>query len=337
MRSRVTMVLAVLAVLLGAGLLVPTAYAKLAGDGDGLGGIGGGAQQVPVPAPTTPPPPTLTAGPVSVNFKGEFFGWALMDRRTGKIAGSKNMASTSSTESMIKAWIVADYLRQLGDKQPTAALKKAASLAIRDSNDTAANQVYAAAGGSYKVPAGGQPGPVIKRAISICGLTDTKRGNVAGYEGYWSFTRMSPRDAARLGDCIADGRAAGQKWTKWVLDEMSKVRGSVKTQQLRSGGGKWGIVDGLPAAIKAQGPVAIKNGWTPLSYDGNWHVSCLAVTDKWSLAVMLRYPQSSKLDYGAKVCASVATQLVTPQPGAALKVPQQLNQVPPPPQPAGEL
>ncbi|GAB3852769.1 hypothetical protein GCM10029963_42910 [Micromonospora andamanensis] len=47
------------------------------------------------------------------------------------------------------------------------------------------------------------------------------------------------------------------------------------------------------------------------------------MTEKWSLAVMLRYPQRSGLDYGADVCASVASQLVTPQPGGALKVPQQ--------------
>ncbi|MEO3776081.1 hypothetical protein ABGB16_04330 [Micromonospora sp. B11E3] len=322
MRSRVAMVLAVVAVLLGGGMLVPAAYARLAGDDSG--GSGGGAGSVAAPEPTAPPAPTLAAGPVSVNFSGEFFGWALMDRASGEISGSKNMASTSSTESMIKAWIVSDYLRRLGDKEPPASLKRDASLAIRDSNDTAANRVFAAAGGSYRdVPANGDPGRVIKRAITICGLTDTKRGNVPPYLGWWSFTRMSPRDAVRLGDCIADGKAAGPKWTEWVLDEMSKVRGSVKEQQATSGGGKWGIVDGLPAEIKAQGPVSIKNGWTPLNYDGNWHVNCLAVTEKWSLAVMLRYPQSKGLSYGAKVCASVATQLVTPQPGAALKVPQQ--------------
>ncbi|MEV4199829.1 hypothetical protein [Micromonospora globbae] len=322
MRSRVTMVLAVVAVLLGGVLLVPAAYARLAGDDGGEGGAGGGSS-VAAPAPTPPPPPTLAAGPVSVNFKGEFFSWALMDRTTGEISGSKNMASTSSTESMIKAWIVSDYLRELGDKKPSDALLKAASRAIRDSDDTAANKVWAATGGSYRVYPNGQPNPVIKRAISICGLTDTKRGNVSGYEGWWSFTRMSPRDAVRLGDCIADGRAAGPTWTKWVLTEMSKVRGSVSDQHATYGGGKWGIVDGLPASIKAQGPVSIKNGWTPLMYDGNWHVNCLAVTDKWSLAVMMRYPQKSGLSYGAKVCASVASQLVTPQPGAALKVPQQ--------------
>ncbi|PWR10988.1 hypothetical protein DKT68_07240 [Micromonospora acroterricola] len=324
MRSRVIMVFAVVAVLLGGVLLVPAAYARLAGD-DSSGGAGGGAGSVAAPSPTPPPPPTLAAGPVSVTFKGDFFSWALMDRQTGKISGSSNMTSTSSTESMIKAWIVSDYLRQLGDKEPSAALKKAASLAIRDSNDDAANLVYKAAGGSYVVPPGSQPGPVIKRAISICGLTDTKRGNVPKYEGFWSFTRMSPRDAVRLGDCIADGKAAGPKWTKWVLSEMSKVQGTTaaKDQKAKSGGGRWGIINGLPKSITAQGPVSIKNGWTPLYYDGNWHVNCLAVTDRWSLAVMLRYSIKNGLDYGAQVCASVATQLVTPQPGAALKVPQQ--------------
>ncbi|MFF5054068.1 hypothetical protein ACFY1S_12885 [Micromonospora sp. NPDC000663] len=325
MRSRVTMVLAVAAVLLGGVLLVPTAYARLADGTSSAGGGGGAASTVAAPAPTPPPPPTLAAGPVSVSFKGEFFSWALMDRQTGKISGSPNMTSTSSTESMIKAWIVSDYLRQLGDREPPAALKEASRLAIIDSNDGAANKVHSAAGGSYRASTSSTPDAVIQRAIKICGLTDTKRGNVKPYTGYWSFTRMSPRDAVRLGDCIADGKAAGPKWTKWVLDQMSKVRGTTaaKDQKASSGGGRWGIIDGLPKSITAQGPVSMKNGWTPIAYDGNWHVNCLAVNGKWSLAVMLRYPIRSGLDYGAQVCASVATQLVTPQPGAALKVPQQ--------------
>ncbi|MEH1099103.1 hypothetical protein [Micromonospora sp. CPCC 205561] len=317
MRSRVTLVLAVVAVLLGAGLLVPAAYARLAGDA-ASGGSGGGS--VAAPAPTPPAPPTLAAGPVTVDFKGEFFSWALMDRESGEISGSKNLASTSSTESMIKAWFAADYLRQLGDRPLPAERRKQIAAAIRDSNDDAANALYGAVGRAA----------TIKRMVGTCKLTDTKPGNVPGYVGWWSFTRMSPRDAARLGDCIADGTAAGPRWTKLLLDEMSKVRGSTaaKDQKARSGGGRWGIIDGLPQSIVDQGPVSMKNGWTPLNYDGNWHVSCLAVTDRWSLAVMLRYPLKSGLNYGAQICASVATQLVTPQPGAALKVPQR---------PAGKL
>ncbi|WP_026268463.1 hypothetical protein [Micromonospora sp. CNB394] len=321
MRPRVTLVLAIVAVLVGGVMLVPAAYAKLAG-GNGTGGVGGG-EQVPAPAPTAPATPTLADAPVSVNFEGEFFSWALMDRETGTVTGAENMTQTSSTESMLKAWIVADYLRQLGDEQPTAELKKAAALAIRNSDDDGANQVYRAAGGSYVPQPGGRPDPVIARAIQICGLTDTRPGSVPQYKGWWSFTEMSPRDAARLGDCIADGRAAGPTWTKWLLSEMTKVAGSVSKQSARSGGGRWGIIDGLPATIKSQGPVHMKNGWTQLAYDGNWHISCLAFTDKWSLSVMMRYPGGSGLSYGAKMCAAVATQLVAPQPGAALKVPQQ--------------
>ncbi|GAB3948238.1 hypothetical protein [Micromonospora vulcania] len=326
MRSRVTMVLAIAAVLLGGVLLVPSAYARLAGDG--IGGIGGGgAESVAAPAPTPPPPPTLAAGPVSVAFQGDFFSWALMDRQTSKISGSSNMTSTNSTESMIKSWFAADYLRQLGAKPIPTAMKKNITTAIRDSNDDAANALYTADGKAA----------TIKRLVNTCGLTDTaalsnaNRGAVPSrYIGWWSFTRMSPRDAVRLGDCIGDGKAAGQKYTAYLLNEMSKVQGTTadKDQKLKSGGGRWGIIDGLPKSILAQGPVSMKNGWTRLVYDGNWHVNCLAVTDKWSLAVMMRYPASKPLSYGAQVCASVTTQLVTPQPGAALKVPQQ---------PAGKL
>ena len=262
---------------------------------------------------------------MSVSFKGEFFSWALLDRKTGKISGSPNMTATSSTESMIKAWIVSDYLRQLGDKEPPAAMKELARLAIRRQQRRAANKVHAAAGGSYKPSSSSIPDAVIQRAIKICGLTDTKRGNVKPYTGCWSFTRMSPRDAARLGDCIADGKAAGPKWTKWVLDQMSKVRGTTaaKDQQVRPAVAAGESSTACPSRSPPRARSASRTAGPRIYSDGNWHVNCLAVTDKWSLAVMLRYPIRTGLDYGAKVCASVATQLVTPQPGAALKVPQQ--------------
>ncbi|GAB3965092.1 hypothetical protein GCM10027615_09210 [Plantactinospora veratri] len=40
---------------------------------------------------------------------------------------------------------------------------------------------------------------------------------------------------------------------------------------------------------------------------------------------MTRYSGRKGLDYGADVCASVASQLTTPQPGAVLKVPVPLT------------
>ncbi|OKI73858.1 hypothetical protein [Micromonospora sp. CB01531] len=312
MRHRVIMVLAIVTVLLGGVMLVPAAYARLSG-GDAiasLGGIGGG-EKVPAPEPTAPAPPTLAAAPVSVNFTGEFFSWALMDRKTGEISGAKNMTETNSTESMIKAWIVSDYLRQLGSKPLTAQRKQQVVTAIRDSNDVAAEALYNAGGRR----------PVLERLIKMCKLTDT---TIEPTRAKWAYTKMSPRDAVRMGDCIGDGTAAGKKWTKFVLSEMTKVRGGVEDQKSTTvQGGRWGIIDGLPDSITSQQPVSIKNGFTMLWADVQWHVNCLAITDDWTLTVMMRYPQKAGLEYGAKVCASVATQLVTPQPGAALKVPQQ--------------
>jgi hypothetical protein len=206
---------------------------------------------------------------------------------------------------MIKIWLVADYLRRAAAKgqRPSADRLRLASIAIRDSNDDAAQVLYRLGGGNA----------VIQRLIRICGLTETKV-----YSGWWSRTRMSARDAVRMGACVADGRGAGPTWTKWVLAEMRSVRGTAaqRDQRALSGGGRWGIVDGLPKEILEQG-VAMKNGWTPIWSDGTWHVNCLAVSDDWVLAVLLRYPVRRDLQYGAKACQSVAEQLVYQPPAPA--------------------
>jgi hypothetical protein len=131
---------------------------------------------------------------------------------------------------------------------------------------------------------------------------------------------MSPADAARMGVCIANGTAAGPQWTSWLLDTMKHVRGTVDQQQQTTGGGRWGIIDGLPSNLVAD--TSIKNGWTAQVYDHNWHINCLAITTNWVLAIELHYPwtspsdwhQANNLQQGADTCAAVTRQLVvTPQ------------------------
>ena len=316
MRPRVVLVLAVAALLLGGVLLVPAAAARInGGSADAVAASTAPAPTIP-PKVVEPPEPTLAPGPVSVDVDG-FYSWALMDLETGKINGSKNSASaTSSTESMIKTWIVSDFLRQLDEDKKTLSTtqKKQIEVAIRDSNDDAAGALNKMGGGVAQT----------ERMIKWCGLKNTHMGTVPGYVNWWSFTEMSAQDVTRLGQCIKSGKAAGPKYTPLVLSEMSKVRGTAaaKDQFATYGGGRWGIIDGLPKEIVAgEGPISIKNGWTALHYDGNWHISCLAISDDWVLAVQARYPNSKGLDYGAKVCQSTATQLVTPKVGAALKIP----------------
>jgi len=248
-------------------------------------------------------PPLLEAGPVTVPAT-KFFSWALYDRKSGQLAGSPNMSTqTNSTESMVKIWLVSEYLRRFTEKgqSPTPAQLSTASTAIRDSNDTSAQTIYKANGGNAS----------ITRLISLCGLTETKV-----YSGSWSRTQMSARDAVRMGLCVSDGRAAGPQWTKWVLDEMRQVRGGVLDQPARfapTGGGRWGIIDGLPAEVAPA--TSIKNGWTPLWADGLWHINCLAVHEEFILAVQVRFPINTSqpvagLQYGADICKSVTVQLV---------------------------
>jgi hypothetical protein len=248
------------------------------------------------------PAPTQLAPTVTIDTPTEFFGWALLDRRTGTVTGSANLkVGRNTTESMIKAWIVSDYLRT--HPNASSATLQELRLAIIDSDNKVAQKYYRLGGSDA----------VVQRLISMCGLTHTTIKS-----GWWSMTQMSPEDAVRYGACVADGRAAGAKWTGWVLDTMRKVRGGVNDKPVNAstGGGRWGIIDGLPASLAQQ--ASIKNGWTFIHADQLWHVNCLAILPDSVLAVMVRYkaPESpAGLQVGADVCASATRQLIqTPTP-----------------------
>ncbi|HEX5594671.1 MAG TPA: hypothetical protein VFX61_01415 [Micromonosporaceae bacterium] len=243
-----------------------------------------------------PEPRTLTAAPVTMEFDG-FLSWALIDAE-GQLAGSDNSAETTWVGSVVKTWIVSDYLRRRAEqgKEPGPNRLAQARRAIRDSNDPAADALYQAGGGAAQ----------LRRMISICGLTET---TIEGSR--WRSVRMSARDAARLGRCVTDGRAAGPSWTKWVRAELTKVRGSIAKADQPSGG-RWGIIDGLPPDLLADG-VGMTNGWIVVKSEKEWQVNCLGVTDQWSLAVLTRYPAERGLRYGAEACAKVTAQLVSPK------------------------
>lgn len=214
---------------------------------------------------------------------GEFVGWAVLDRETGSITGSETMTEVSTTASMIKAWIAADYLRRIDEtgREPSTTRMTQLELVIRDSNNEYAQTIFMEIVASES----------IDRMIDICGLTDSRP-----YRDFWSNTQLSPRDTARLGACIADGRAAGPTWTEWLLEQMREVRGI----------GDFGIRHAFPEPERGQ--IAIKNGWIDRDYDGNWHVNCLAIGDTWTMGVMLRYPVELGYEHGAERCESLAAE-----------------------------
>lgn len=313
MRPRYLVSALVSLAVLGGVLAIPAARAARASSGSTHAAahgpwVGSGDKAMRVPDSSSPSPsasPTPSAkppAPAPVEPKvqvttpdADFFGWALLNRRSGTITGSDNrVGGTSSTESMIKVWIVSDYLRQLpAGTELDATTSTELAAAIVHSDDNAAEKYYRLGGGNA----------MVQRMISMCGLTDT-----TWYDGWWSRTEMSPQDAVRLGLCVADGTAAGA-WTPWVLTQMRSVQGGVADQQETTGGGRWGIIDGVPATVA--GALAIKNGWTAIGSDGDWHVNNLAISDDWVLAVMVRYPIAKGLQYGADVCATLARQVLT--------------------------
>jgi hypothetical protein len=266
------------------------------GGGDGSGdGAGGDAEPIPTASVSVPRPVTiaraapgtartLRAAPVALSVNG-FWSWSLIDRRTGAVAGSPNQTARSDTASMIKVWIASDFLRRSTEKNQRVAANhfQALSTMIRDSNNAVASTYHRTNGGSAS----------ITRMIKICGLTESRPVDA----GSWSTTEVSARDGARLAVCVADGRAAGPQWSRWVLGEMRQVRG----------GGRFGIITAFAPDV-APG-VAMKNGWIDRDDDDKWHVACLAVTDEWALTVLVRYPVSLGLRYGANVCRQVAVQL----------------------------
>jgi hypothetical protein len=281
-RFRLQLAAAIAALVAGVALLawfIPSASAPARPGAAAQGGTPGQASRpAPSSAVTTYPPLLLKPANVAVSTQG-FWSWALLDTRTGALTGAR-MDVRNTTASMIKVWLAADSLRLAAN--PSQARLALLSTMIRDSDNDAAWTMWRELGEAA----------TIRRLIEVCALTDSRAGS------RWSLTELSARDAARMGACIADGRAAGPRWTSWLLTEMRSVRGE----------GDFGIRKALPATVAKA--TAIKNGWIAREEDGNWHLNCLAIGDGWVLSVLQRYPRSLGFAHGQAVCRSVAEQLL---------------------------
>jgi hypothetical protein len=252
------------------------------------------AEATPTPTAQPDPLPFRPAAVSTTTLKTKgFLSWAILDRRSGEVVGSSNMAQTSTTMSMIKAWFAADDLRLATDKgkSPSQSRLNSLEIMIRDSDNAVAENLFFQNGKAN----------VIKRMISICELEDAKPPS----NNRFGYTLISARDAVRMGACIADGRAAGAKWTPWLLDMMRKVRGV----------GDFGIRQALPTVVRPT--IAIKNGWDFWNEDRTYRTNCLAIGDTWVVAVMQRYPTQGNTEadftHTRKICQDAAKQLLNPE------------------------
>ncbi|MEV6527294.1 serine hydrolase [Longispora sp. NPDC051575] len=242
------------------------------------GGTGAPAA-VPRPGSTAPAPDS--AG-VVVDREG-WNSWTLLDLDTGKRRGSANsVTETNNTESMVKVWIGADYIAGAEAEGRALTDEEWAEIGamIRYSDDDAAETLWAARGGDA----------VIERLIGECGLTGT-----AVSPEWWSYTQITAGDAVTMLQCVLD-RAKTSTGTAKLVDEMRAVDPS--------------NAFGIPAALPAGTPVAVKNGWTLQESEDLWHVNCLATWGHWALSVLTWYPGELGQDYGAATCGDVTRQLL---------------------------
>lgn len=232
----------------------------------------------------SPLPPSWqpSAASVSLTVDGSW-SWALRNRETDEVIGSGgNFRNT--TESMIKAWLAVDYLASKKSSISSADANLIHDM-IHVSDDQAAQTLYLRLGGDVSV----------RRMIDRCGLTST-----TVHHNWWSKTTMSAEDATTLGVCVASGPGITPEWRDRLLSEMQNLSPS----------NNFGIAEAPALQGRA---LAVKNGWT--LHGTTWAVNCLAVWDKWSLAVMVRFEdRPGGHRYGATVCAGVADQLFRDQP-----------------------
>jgi hypothetical protein len=225
----------------------------------------------------------LPMQPQGLRMTGGFVAWALLDRQSGQLTGSANFAAPGAALATVKPWLAADALRRGTSRgqRPTEARLRQLRAIVRGDDSAEADALYTELGGRA----------TIRRLVATCGLTDSRP-----VATHWSGTVMSARDAARMGLCLADGRAAGARWTPWLLAQLRKVKSD------------FGVRDALPPATAAT--VAVRNGWLVGGAKPRWQVNCVAMADGWVLGVVARYPAKLGLAHGKRLCRTVGSQLV---------------------------
>ena len=224
------------------------------------------------------PPGTVPVG--RADEDGLVLSWALLDTAAGRWTGSAN-ADTARTEaeSTMKAWLAADTLRAAAEagRPVTAAERADITAAVRASDDAAAERLYRGLGRDAS----------IARLEEVCEVdVETSR------PGWWSFTRVTAVDAARILACVRD-RAPDWPGGSELLTDLASITPD----------GRSGIHTGLPGAV------AEKNGWT-LHGDGGWNLNCVLAWRERSLAVLTSYPADRGAGYGWAVCRDVADDVL---------------------------
>lgn len=148
-----------------------------------------------------------------------------------------DILSTALYEAQERGSSLPDYERELAVPM------------IEESDDTAANSLWADIGGS---------GPMGAYNAKL-GLTGTKLNTI----GYWGLTTTTAADQLRLlNGLVRTGSPLSAESQAYLLGLMESVDPSQA----------WGVPTGVPSGAT----VAVKNGWLPLGYP-DWQINSLGV------------------------------------------------------------
>ena len=121
---------------------------------------------------------------------GLWLSWSLVDTARDRRVGSANSdTDRTNSESSIKAWIAADYLRvaQAEGRAVTGSERADIAAMVRSSDNAAAQRLYEAIGGDA----------ILRHLRSVCGVTVA-----TSTPGYWSLTQITAVDATRIFTCV---------------------------------------------------------------------------------------------------------------------------------------
>lgn len=252
-----------------------------------------------VPTTTTPTSvPSQAQDPlgsaVTAYLKGrtDTVAVAVKDLATGQ-TWTTGPSTPQAEASVVKVEILADLLwhEPTGDSIPTATQADAQRM-IEESTDTAATELWNAAGGATGL--GGFD--------SAAGLTSTTPSSCLTCSGFawpgWGLSKTTPSDQLTLlTDLVDPNNLLSTAQRNYELSLMEHVTSSQA----------WGVSSGVPSGVT----IALKNGWVPLQGTSDWQINSIGWIDgaghDYLIAVMTT--GNSTMDYGVDTIDQVGSDV----------------------------
>lgn len=243
---------------------------------------------VPTAAACVPAQQTAVAGGGGFEAAAEIaarenVGFAIVDDR-GALLGEASPQRTGRSASVSKALVLVALLRMAEQRALTSGERSAVGRMVRDSDNAAANQLYARVGPTR-----------VDEAARAAGMSEwqrvVRRQTAAGYD--LGYSRVSPLDLARLFATL--DATVPDRHREFALAELGAVRGA----------GRFGVL-----SVPAFSSVPSKAGWRPED-EGGWTVAQGArlTLDGREVGVGFHVAGAASKDAAASAIAAVADAL----------------------------